>query len=121
MDIHQILGPLLAMLAVGGGVLALAYPLIVGGSQADKRKAALQTRSPAQLAGRVNDVAKRRKQVAESLKELDARSKSKKLTIETKLLQAGIVLVEAEILHDLGPWSVSSVRAWHYCSAAAFR
>ena len=90
MDIHQLLPALLVMVAVGGGVYALAYPLIAGGSQADKRKTALQTRSPAQLAGRVNDVAKRRKQVADSLKELDARAKSKKLTIETKLLQAGV-------------------------------
>ena len=78
------------MVAVGGVVYALAYPLVVGGSQADKRKAALQTRTPAQIAGRVNDAAKRRKQVADSLKEIDARAKSKKLTIETKLLQAGI-------------------------------
>ena len=89
MDFHQFLAPFLAMLAVGGGVLALAYPLIVGGSQADKRKAALQARTPAQIVGRA-DASKRRKQIADSLKELDARAKSKKLTIETKLLQAGV-------------------------------
>ncbi len=78
------------MAAVGGGVWALAYPLLVGDSQAEKRKAALKARTPAQLANRVNDAAKRRKAVAESLKELDARTRSKKITIETKLLQAGL-------------------------------
>ena len=90
MDIHQLLLPCLALVAVGGCVYALAYPLLVGDTQAEKRKTALQTRTPAALAGRVNDAAKRRKAVADSLKELDARAKSKKLTIETKLLQAGI-------------------------------
>ena len=90
MDIHQLLLPLCALIAVGGGVYALAYPLLVGSSQADKRKAALQARTPAALAARVNDAAKRRKAVSESLKELDARTRSKKVTIETKLLQAGL-------------------------------
>ena len=90
MEPTQILVPLLAMLAVGGVVYAVAYPLLSGDAKADKRKAALQTRSPIQAGGRVNDAAKRRKQVAESLKELDARNKSKKLTVETKLIQAGV-------------------------------
>jgi tight adherence protein B len=90
LDVHQLLLPLLALLAVGGGIYAIAYPLLVGDSQAEKRKAALQSRTPAQLAGRVNDAAKRRKAVAESLKELDARTRSKKLSLETKLLQGGI-------------------------------
>ena len=90
MDIHQLLLPLLALVAVGGGVYAIAYPLLVGDSQAEKRQAALKTRTPAQLANRVNDAAKRRKAVADSLKELDARTRSKKVTIETKLLQAGL-------------------------------
>ena len=90
MDIHQFLLPLFALVAVGGCVYALAYPLLVGDSQADKRKAALQTRTPSALASRVNDAAKRRKAVTESLRELDARAKSKKVTIETKLLQAGL-------------------------------
>lgn len=90
MDLHQILPPVLVMLAVGGVVYAIAYPLIAGDGEADKRKAAVGARTPAAVANRVNDVAKRRKQVADSLKELDARTRSKKLTLETKLLQAGV-------------------------------
>ncbi len=77
------------MLAVVGGIYAAAYPLLSGG-QAEKRREALKTRTPSQIAGRVNDAAKRRKQVSDSLKELDHRAKSKKLTMETKLAQAGL-------------------------------
>ena len=90
LDLTRIGIPLLATFAVGGVFYVLAYPWLSGDSKADKRKAALQSRSPIAAASRVNDVAKRRKQVADSLKELDARSKSKKITFETKMAQAGV-------------------------------
>ena len=86
----QIFIPLLATFAVGGVFYAVAYPLLSGQAKAEKRKAALQSRTPAQLGARINDAAKRRKQVADSLKELDARTRSKKLTFETKMAQAGV-------------------------------
>ena len=90
MDTSHLIIPLLATFAVGGAFYVLVYPLLSGEAKADKRKAALQTRSPTQAAARVNDTAKRRKQVTESLKELDARNKSKKVSMETKLVQAGV-------------------------------
>ena len=90
MDPTKLMFPLFATLAVGGIFYAIAYPWLSGEAKADKRRAAMQTRAPAQLGSRVNDVAKRRKQVADSLKELDARAKSKKITMETKLAQAGL-------------------------------
>ena len=90
MDTSQIIVPLLATAAVGGIYYAVVDPLLSGNSKAEKRQAALRTRTPAAAASRVNDVAKRRKQVADSLKELDARAKSKKLTFETKMAQAGV-------------------------------
>ena len=90
MDFHQLLPPILVMLAVSGGIYVLAYPLLFDDGQADKRKAAVGARTPAQVVGRVNDTAKRRKQVADSLKELDAKKRSKKLTLDAKLLQAGV-------------------------------
>ncbi len=90
MDAQQILVPVMATVAVGGVAYALAYPYISGDAQAEKRKAALQTRATAKSAGRGNDAAKRRKQVADSLKELDARAKSKKITFETKMARAGL-------------------------------
>ena len=90
MQAQQIIVPLLAMLAVGGALYAVVYPMLSGEAKADKRKAALQTRSPSAIANRAPDAAKRRKQIADSLKEIDARAKSKKLSMETKLAQAGV-------------------------------
>lgn len=90
MDASQIIIPLLATLAVGGVFYVVAYPLMSGESKAEKRKAALQTRRPTQVAARVNDVAKRKKQVADSLKELDSRKKNKKLSFDTRMAQAGV-------------------------------
>ena len=90
MDNTQLIVPLLAFLAVGGLLFVFVYPMLSGEAKATKRKAALQTRSPVKAINRVNDTAKRRKQVADSLKELDARKASKKLTFETKLAQAGV-------------------------------
>ena len=90
MDLSRILIPIMVTLAAGGVFYALAYPFLSGQAKADKRVAAMRTRSPQQIAERTNDVAKRRKQVADSLKEIDARAKSKKATFETKLIQAGL-------------------------------
>ena len=92
MDTHQFLVPGMAALAVGGVAYALAYPYLSGDAQADKRRAALQSRAAGKGAAvRGNDVAKRRKQVADSLKELDARAKSKK-DIIVRGIKAGIPL-----------------------------
>ena len=90
MQPSQIIVPLLATLAVGGGYYAILDPLLSGSRKAEKRQAALRSRAPTAVASRVNDVAKRRKQVADSLKEIDARAKSKKLTFEAKMAQAGV-------------------------------
>ncbi len=86
----QLIVPFLAFLAVGGVLYVFAYPLVSDDAKATKRKSALQTRSPVKAANRANDGAKRRKQVTDSLKELEARQSSKKLTFETKLAQAGV-------------------------------
>ena len=90
MDPQQFLIPLMATVAVGGIAYVLAQPYLDGGAQADKRMAALQSRAATKAASRGNDAAKRRKQVADSLKELDAKAKSKKLTFETRMAQAGV-------------------------------
>lgn len=89
MDAHLLL-PLLVLVAVGGVVYALVMPLLEGRDTASKRVAALQARSTTKASNRANDAAKRRKQVAESLKELDARAKSKKVSFEAKMAQAGL-------------------------------
>ena len=97
-DPSKILIPLLATFAVGGVFYVLAYPLLSGDAKADKRRAALQARTPTQLGSRVNDVAKRRKQVSDSLKEIDARAKNKKVSMETKLTQAGLKWTKQQYL-----------------------
>lgn len=88
--------PGLVALAVGGAFYALVYPLVSGEAKADKRVAAMQARAPSKaLQGRVNDATKRRKQVTDSLKEIDARAKGKKISFEMKMAQAGLELTKA--------------------------
>ena len=90
MTLSQLLIPALVTLSVGGVFYAVAYPFLSGDAQADKRRMAMQARTPAKIAARVNDGAKRKKQVSDSLKELDARNRGKKLTFETRMAQAGL-------------------------------
>ncbi len=91
MDLSALALPALATITVGGVLYAVLDPLLSGSSAADKRKAALASRSPtAQAAGRGNDAARRKKQVADSLKEIDARARSKAITFEAKMAQAGL-------------------------------
>lgn len=90
MNFAHLLVPVLAAFAVGGVIYALAYPLMSGEAKAEKRFASMRTRSPTTIAARTTDAAKRKKQVAESLKELEARTKSKKLTFEMRMAQAGV-------------------------------
>jgi tight adherence protein B len=81
----------LAMLAVGGLFYAFVYPYLSGDIKAEKRQAALQQRSSARRVGdRSNDPLQRRKQIAESLKELEQKGKGKKLTLDARIAQAGL-------------------------------
>ena len=81
----------LAMLAVGGLFYALVYPYLSGDIKAEKRQAALQKSAAARRVGdRSNDPQQRRKQIAESLKELEQKGKGKKLTVEARIAQAGL-------------------------------
>ncbi|MDR3463844.1 MAG: type II secretion system F family protein [Beijerinckiaceae bacterium] len=90
MDLTDLALPALAIVAVAGLLFAVLDPLLSGQNKARKRRAALKSRGPSLAASRSNDAARRRKQVADSLKEIDSRSKSKKLTFETRLAQAGL-------------------------------
>jgi tight adherence protein B len=80
----------LAMLAVGGLFYAVVYPYLSGDIKAEKRQAALQAASPRRTGDRGNDPLQRRKQIVESLKELEAKGKSKKLTLDARIAQAGL-------------------------------
>jgi tight adherence protein B len=80
----------LATLAVGGLFYVFVYPHLSGDIKAEKRQAALQKSAARRTGDRSNDPLQRRKQIAESLKELDAKGKSKKLTLEARIAQAGL-------------------------------
>jgi tight adherence protein B len=92
MDTHTLLFAFLVTLACGGLLYAFVYPLLSGEAKLEKRQAAI--RQPIARnnprGGRAVDPTQRRKQVAESLKELEARSKTKRLSLEAKLAQAGL-------------------------------
>jgi tight adherence protein B len=79
----------LAMLAIGGLFYAFVYPYLSGDIKAERRQAALQ-KSTARVSDRSNDPLQRRKQIVESLKELEAKGKSKKLTLDARIAQAGL-------------------------------
>jgi tight adherence protein B len=80
----------LTMLAVGGLFYTFVYPYLSGEAKAEKRQAALQKSTARRGSDRSNDPMQRRKQVIESLKELEAKGKSKKLTLDARLAQAGL-------------------------------
>lgn len=82
----------LMMLTAGGVFYALAYPYLSGDAKAEKRLAAVseRRRGAGRAVDKAADASARRKQIAESLKELDAKQQSKKLTLESKLQQAGL-------------------------------
>jgi tight adherence protein B len=81
----------LAMVAAGGVFYAFIYPYMSGEMRAEKRQAALQAGTAAgKRPDRNQEAAQRRKQVAESLKELDAKGKAKKYSLEARIRQAGL-------------------------------
>jgi tight adherence protein B len=80
----------LTTLAVGGLFYAFVYPYLSGEAKAEKRQAALQKSTARRVGDRGNDPMQRRKQIVESLKELEAKGKSKKLTLDARIAQAGL-------------------------------
>jgi len=92
MDFNTILIAALITLAVGALFHALVYPHLSGDIRAEQRRTALSETSPAarRTGERQADVEKRRKQISESLKEIEKKGSSKKLSLETKLRQAGL-------------------------------
>lgn len=87
---------LLATLSIGGILAAVFYPQISGQSKVNKRMASVSTsvqkRNPRDVAG--DHSQQRRKQVQETLKELEAKQKSKKkrVRLSTLIKQAGLTL-----------------------------
>jgi tight adherence protein B len=91
MDMNLVAASFLAAAAAGGIAYVFLYPLLSGEARAAKRQKAL-VRSP--LDRRIERVAagvNRREQVAQSLKDLDAREKARnKVTLEQRIAHAGL-------------------------------
>jgi tight adherence protein B len=90
METNVLMMIVLAMVAAGGLFYAFIYPHMTGDIKAEKRHAALRGAGQKQIGDRAQEAANRRKQVTDSLKDIETRNKSKKLTIETRMRQAGL-------------------------------
>jgi tight adherence protein B len=91
-DLNTILIPLMAAAAIFAVIFAVAYPYMSGERQAEKRVASVtDTRIKKTNARSANDVAaNRKKQVADSLRNIEARQKAKeRVTLRTRLERAG--------------------------------
>ena len=84
--------PLLLMVALFGVFLTLVFPYLSGDVVAEKRRARwIKTDERAALGPRMIDPVQRRKQIAESLQEVELREKAaRRLTLDQRLVQAGL-------------------------------
>ncbi len=74
---------------------ALAYPYLSGDIKAQKRTQALaasNVKDRSQSGSRSSDPAKRRKAIADTLKEFESQNKKKRVTVEQRIGQAGLKL-----------------------------
>ena len=73
-----------------GCVLFVLGPYLSGDIKAEKRRDAVGAPRAKRSVDRAVDAASRRKQVADSLKEVEQRGKSKKVSLEMRIQQAGV-------------------------------
>ena len=73
-----------------GCLIFVVSPYLSGEVRAEKRRETFTGRRTARVADRATDAANRRKQVADSLKEVEQRGKSKKVSLEIRIQQAGL-------------------------------
>jgi tight adherence protein B len=83
---------ILAMVTMGGLFYALAYPWLSGERKVEKRLATVAERKRVGRPGeRVVDATQRRKQIADSLKDVEARERDRRsVNLDQKLQQAGL-------------------------------
>jgi tight adherence protein B len=80
----------LAAAAIGGVAWVFLYPLLSGEKKAENRRAAVAKAEPVAVRQNQRDQRSRREQVEGSLKELEARRQKDKLTLASRLTQAGL-------------------------------
>jgi tight adherence protein B len=91
MNLNDLALVLLASLAAGGLAYVFIYPFLSGDRRAEKRQQALAARSPQRQVERKKEGASRRDQIAQSLKELEARQNEKnRVTLQDRIEQAGL-------------------------------
>lgn len=91
MDFDDIALVLLASVAAGGLAYVFVYPFLSGEKRAEKRQRALATRSPERRVERKKEGQSKREQIAQSLKELEARQNEKnRVTLQDRIEQAGL-------------------------------
>jgi tight adherence protein B len=86
-------GLLAVLIAIAAAALMyiVAYPYLSGDAKTKKRAAAIVASGKSAIGtSRVNDPAKRRKAIAETLKEFESQNKRKKVTLEQRIAQAGL-------------------------------
>ncbi len=90
MDIHVLALAALAAFAVGGLAFVFVYPLLSGERKAEKRQAALTSGPTKKVIDKQADAAARRKQITDSLKEIETRNSRKRVTLDNMLTRAGL-------------------------------
>jgi tight adherence protein B len=90
MDMRVLALAALAAFAVGGILFVFVYPLLSGERKAEKRQIALTSGPTKKAIDKQADVAARRKQVTDNLKEIETRSSRKHVTLDNKLTRAGL-------------------------------
>lgn len=90
MDLHVLTLAVLAAVAVGGLSFVFIYPLLSGERKAEKRQAALTSGPARKVSDKQADAAARRKQVSDSLKEIETRRSRKRVTLDDRLTRSGL-------------------------------
>lgn len=88
----------LVMLAAGAAFYATVYPYLSGDVKAEKRQAALAQTKPRKSVDRAADAATRRKQIADSLRELEGKNKTKRASLDERIGQAGVSLTRPQFM-----------------------
>src|SRR5262245_9788789 len=92
----QVAVALLAVFSIGGVAVVALYPLLTGGSKGEKRLESIAATKRQAAAGRIAaEEGKRRRNVEDTLKELEEAQKAKarksqKPTLTTRMRQAGL-------------------------------
>jgi tight adherence protein B len=91
-DITSLIVAALFAFMAAGLAYVVAYPYLSDDAKAKKRAAAFvsTSREPSGVTRAAADPAKRRKAIAESLKEMESSTKKKKATLEQRIAQAGL-------------------------------